>query len=554
MSSLVGSFHLGLRFFKAYRVLTGILLSYGILGLKKRILSSARLRDQIEKKHRETSQKIFQTILELKGLFIKVGQMLSIMSNFLPDDLRKGLEGLQDRVPPHPYEAIEKRFLQEFGKKPAELFRRFEERPIASASLGQVHRGELADGTPVAVKVQYPEIEEIVRADLKILSRIFGLLHFLFPSYGLRPVYEEIAQVVQGELDYLEEGKNLETLKKNFSKENVFLFPDVFWDCSTRRILTLRYMEGTKVSATEELLKDGIDLRQIATRIIHAYCKQIFLDGVYHADPHPGNLLIQKGGQIVLIDFGATAKISERMRKGMARFVEGLIKKDTRLLSGSMREMGFVAHEEGGEPFERLIDYFYERLSDLKIENFKNLNLGQRESLEELLELKKLKISFRDLMNSFHVPRDWLLLERTLLLIFGLTTHLDPKLNPMEIVLPYVEKFVLQDRPLVDVVMAITKEIGISYLQLPHEIQKTLRRLNEGQLSLKNRDLGRQIQRLYLLGHQFLYALLGLGGLFLGIRLGEVGFLAEARYSYWGSGILGALLVISLIKNRKISP
>src|SRR5262249_49354219 len=248
-------------------------------------------------------------------------------------------------------------FQEEFGKGPRELFARFEDVPIASASLGQVHVASLKDGTKVAVKVQYPEIDEIVRSDLKTLKRIFGLLHLFFPAYGLRSVYHESAEVILRELDYTYEGKNLELLKKNFESEKDFLFPDVFWELSSSKILTLRFMEGTKISSLEELKRQGIDAGVVARRIINAYCKQIFIDGVYHADPHPGNLLVQKGDagtgpKIILVDFGATARISERMKHGITLFAEGVIKRDTRVLANAMREMGFIARQDSFEPFE----------------------------------------------------------------------------------------------------------------------------------------------------------------------------------------------------------
>lgn len=539
-----------LRFLKAYRSVFAVLGSYLLLSFQKRILGEAWAQEKAAVVHRRNARRIERTILELKGLFIKVGQMLSIMSNFLPEDLTQGLEGLQDSVPPHPYEAIERRFHEEFGKGPRELFARFEETPIASASLGQVHEGFLKDGTKVAVKVQYPEIDQVVKSDLKTLKRIFGLLHLFFPAYGLKSVYHEIAEVILGELDYQYEGRNLELLKKNFESEKDFLFPDVFWDYSSAKILTLRFMEGTKISSLEELKKQGIDAGTLARRIIHAYCKQIFIDGVYHADPHPGNLLVQKEGKIVLVDFGATAQISERMRHGITLFAEGVIKRDTRVLANAMREMGFVARPDSFEPFEQLVDYFYEKLSNIKIENFRKLDLSQLSHLEDLLELRRIKISFRDLMTSFHVPKDWILLERTLLLIMGLCALLDPKLNPIEIVIPYVEKFVLKDKSLSEVAIAISKQLLLSYVQLPSEIQKTLRRLNEGSLTFQLKGQTEHTKKLYVLGHQILYAGLGVAGLFLSSHYESLGMERHSQYSLYASILLGTMLVVSFLRNR----
>lgn len=576
-----------LRFLKAYRTVLFVLGSYLFLGLQRRLFGKAWAREKTDGVHRRNARRIEGTILELKGLFIKVGQMLSIMSNFLPEALTQGLEKLQDSVPPHPYEAIEERFWEEFQKKPGELFADFNREPIASASLGQVHVARLKEGTRVAVKVQYPEIDEIVRTDLTTLKRIFGLLHFFFPAYGLKNVYQEIADVISRELDYIDEGKNLELLKRNFEREKDFLFPDVYWNLSTSKILTLRFMEGIKISNLEELKKNGIDPTAVATKVIHAYCKQVFVDGVYHADPHPGNLLVQivsehrpdrihsvrlsgandlasadqmggSGGErdlpltfkIVLVDFGAMARISERMRGGITLFVEGLIKRDTRVLANAMREMGFVAREDSFEPFEQLVDYFYEKLSNIKVENFRNLDLKQFQKLEDLLELRKIKISFRDLMTSFHVPKDWVLLERTMLLALGLCALLAPQLNPVEIVLPYVEKFVLRDRTFTEVMIALSKQLALSYLQLPHEIHKTLRRLNEGTLTVRPGDLRGHAQRLYVLGHQFLYGFLGAGSLFASAYWRQGGDETYADYSFYSFLFFSILLVGSFIRNR----
>lgn len=531
-----------------------VMVSYICLGVKVRLFGEERMREQKEACHQRNARRIEKTIVELKGLFIKVGQTLSIMTNFLPAPLTAGLEGLQDAVPPHPYEDIRIRFLQEFKKVPEELYKSFEKQPIASASLGQVHRAQLPDGTWVAVKVQYPEIERIVAIDLKAMKRIFWLLHMFFPAYGMKDVYREIAVMVRQELDYQYEGKNLETLRDNFKDDDNFLFPDVFWDYSSGKILTLRFMEGIKINDDKSLKKKGVDLRELATLLIHGYCKQVFIDGVYHADPHPGNLMVRVGDdgkfRIILVDFGAIARISEQMREGISMFAEALIKKDTRHLANSLRRMGFVAKENEEEAFDQLVEYFYSRLSSVKIENFRELNITQMNNVEELLELKKLKISFRDLMNSFHVPRDWVLLERTLLLALGLTSHLDPTLNPIEIILPYAEKFVLKDKSLADVVVSISKEVGLSYLMLPHEIQKTLKALNKGELQVRDKEVRMQTRRMTSLAHQFLYALLAVTALGLGHWLYQGGDYGLARYHYYGSAFFGGALFLSMLRNR----
>jgi predicted unusual protein kinase regulating ubiquinone biosynthesis (AarF/ABC1/UbiB family) len=542
------------RLYKAYHMTFKVMMSYLWLGVKNKLFGDGRMRSVRELCHRRNARRIEKTISELKGLFIKVGQTLSIMTNFLPPALTEGLEGLQDDVPAHSYDEIEERFQQEFGKGPKEMFQDFEEAPIASASLGQVHRAKLADGTLVAVKVQYPEIDKVVAVDLRIMKRIFGLLHFFFPGYGMKEVYLEIADMVAQELDYQYEGKNLEEVKENFREDPDFLFPDVFWDHSTTKILTLRFMEGIKITEAKQLQAKGVDLRALAEMLIRGYCKQIFEDGVYHADPHPGNLMVQVrpdgSFKIILVDFGAIARINEKMKAGITLFAEGLIKKDTRILSNARRQMGFVAREDEEEAFDRLVEYFYSKLSSLKVENFKELNLQQFHNIEDLIELKKLNISFSDLMNSFHVPRDWVLLERTLLLALGLTSHLDPKLNPIEIILPYAETFVLKDKSLSDVVLGISKDVAMAYLMLPQEIQKALRLLNKGELAIKNPDVAAQSMRLVAVAQQAVYASIALVALGLGHYLHQSGSEILGRYHYYGAGTFSLIWLWAWVRGK----
>jgi predicted unusual protein kinase regulating ubiquinone biosynthesis (AarF/ABC1/UbiB family) len=313
-------------------------------------------------------------------------------------------------------------------------------------------------------------------------------------------------------------------------------------------------MEGIKITDAERLKKKGVDLggRRIIKK--RGYCKQIFIDGVYHADPHPGNLMVhvEDDGsfRIILVDFGAIARINSIMREGIALFAEGMIKKDAHVIANSLRRMGFVAREDEEEAFDRLVEYIYSKFSGLKVENFKDLDLSQFHNIEDLLELKKLNISFRDMMSSFHVPRDWVLLERTLLLALGLTSHLDPQLNPIEIILPYAEKFVLKDKSLVDVVVSITKETGLSYLMLPHEMHKALKALNKGQLEMGSQDVRRQTRRIHYLFHQALYAFLAMGFLGMGHWLTLEGQELLGQYHYYGSAVFGVFFLLSFIKNR----
>lgn len=539
------------RFLKAYRVTFHVLFRYlGLLALKK-VFKPARMEDRLQAAHRKTTRQIVRAILDLKGLYIKVGQTLSMMTNFLPPAFTEGLEELQDAVPPHPFASVEKRFVADFGKTPKEMFASFDETPIASASLGQVHIARLADGTKLAVKLQYPDIDAIVQADLKTIRKIFGILNFLFPHYGLKHVYDESSKMVVKELDFEIEGKNLEAIAANFKDQPDYVFPKVFWDYSSRRVLATEFIEGTKVSNLEGLKKIGADPREVAIRLIHSYCKQIFIDGIYHADPHPGNILVQAGPKVAMVDFGATATIRPEMKAGMTQFVEGLIKKDTRVISAAMKRMGFIAKEENEETFDKVVEYFYGKIRTVKIDNFKEIKIGDFQHLNDIFELQKMDISLKELATTFLIPQDWILLERTLFLMMGLVAHLDPRLNPVDIVIPYVEEYVLgKDKKITDLIVQTSKEIILSYVNLPTELQKTLKKLQEGKISFNDKSQRIASEKIVAGIHQLIYALFLIASLFAWHWFAGGPEADLAVYAKSASIFFGVLITGSFIKNR----
>lgn len=544
------------RFLRAYRVTFVILAQYLAVALLKRLLGPKKIAGFLTRFHARIAQKIVANILALKGLYIKVGQTLSIMTNFLPRELTEGLERLQDSVPPHAYEEVEDRFVTEFGKKPGEMFKTFETTPIASASLGQVHVATLATGEKLAVKLQYPNIDLIVGQDLKVLKRIFGLLDFFFPLYGIKQIYREAAQMILMELDYTCEGKNIEGIQKHFAGDARYVFPKVYWNFSTPRILTTGFIDGTKVSNKEELERCGIKPHDVAVSLIHFYCKQIFIDGLYHADPHPGNIIILPPTstlphQTAMVDFGATAAISPAMREGITLFVEGLIKKDTRVLAAAMKQMGFVAREDNEEVFHSIVDYFYGKIKGIKVENFREINISQFQSLGDILELKKMDISLRELATTFHIPRDWVLLERTLILMMGLVAHLDPHLNPMDIVLPYVEEFVLgKDRRVADLIVQTSKELILSYINLPAEVSRVLKKIDQGKISFQAKAQKESAEKIYRGLHQLSYSMLLTTFLVLSYFAEQYGDALWAQRGLWGAGVMAVILVLSLIRGK----
>lgn len=479
------------RFLSAYALAFTVLSSYLSAWLRGHVLFRPLGAAEWLSLHERNAARIVSTFHRLRGIYIKIGQLLSMMGNFLPEELTARLESLQDNAPPTPIEAIYTAIEREFKKSPDELFSKFSAEPLATASLGQVHEAILKSGERVAVKVQHPYIEELVHRDLRTLKKIFFLFHLAFPRYGIYTVYRECAEMIRQELNFRLEGEHCEALAANLKDMPQCLFPKIYWDYCSPKILTAEFMQGIKISRLSTLSQSGIDRRLIATTLLHAYCRQIFVNGLYHADPHPGNLLVQVASQdaaeskIVFLDFGATAKISKRMQAGITRFVEGLIRKDSKILNDAMKQMGFVAKGDTEETSERIVDYFYRRMTELNVENVLR-DVTKLKTLSDLISPREIDFSFRELATTFHIPREWVILERTLLILGNICSQLDPDLNPAEIVLPYVETFVLgKGRKFHDFIVTLLKEAGTSYLQMGVQVTQTLKRLERGEIAIK---------------------------------------------------------------------
>ena len=237
------------RVIKVYLVTLRVLGSYLWLRFVARYTDRDRVLERLEDANRRNARRIYRAIVELQGLYIKVGQLFSILSNFLPEVFRKELDGLQDQVPPRPFAEIDRRLRDEFdGRGPDELFETFDETPMASASIGQVHLATLPGGRRVAVKVQYPGIEKIVRADLRTLRRIFALVQRFVSYQKLDFVYREIRAIVLQELDFLAEAKHTIQVAGSFEGSKDVHFPEVISSLTTQRVLTTEFIEGVKVN------------------------------------------------------------------------------------------------------------------------------------------------------------------------------------------------------------------------------------------------------------------------------------------------------------------
>lgn len=542
------------RFLRAYSTTFVVIGSYLWFSFLRRMLGSGWAAAREGVVHARNAVRVERTIVELQGLFIKVGQLLSIMANFLPREFRSGLEGLQDQVPPRPFSEIAARIEGALGRPLDEVFSRISEEPLASASLGQVHEAWLSDGTRVAVKVQHQNIDEIVQLDLRTIRRIMSIVTWFLPIRGLDAYYHQIRVMILEELDFLREMRNIERIAACFAKRKDVRFPRPVEELCSERVMVTTFVEGTKVGDTTQLDAKKIDRKALSRKIVEVFCQQIFVDGVYHADPHPGNMLVGEDGALVLLDFGAVAELSPQMREGIPEFLEAVIRRDTDAIIKALRKMGFLARTDSIDVSEKVIEFFHQRFQEeIKIESFnlKDIKIDPQKGIESLVDLRKMNIGLRELSGAFHVPRDFVLLERTILLLTGVCTQLDPEMSPMEVIHPYLRDFVLGNRDWAKIALDAAKETGLKALTLPDDLRKYLTRANRGELEYKVKGLHQAAGLVYRGVRQLIYAAIGIASGFAALQLYLAGHVALARYCLYGAGAMGVLLVLSMALSRR---
>jgi predicted unusual protein kinase regulating ubiquinone biosynthesis (AarF/ABC1/UbiB family) len=535
------------RFIRAYTTTFTVIASYVTTLFFGRLFGPQWLDERMERVHVKNASRVLRTIVDLQGLFIKVGQLLSVMANFLPAPFRDGLAGLQDRVPPRPTEEIKHRIVHELGRPVAELFAEFDEEPLASASLGQVHEAYLADGTHVAVKVQHVDIDEVVRLDLTTIRRIMSIVAMFIPAKNLDVYYRQIKAMIEEELDFEREARNIERIMKNFVEDPRVVFPKPIPGLCTKRVMTTTFVNGVKINDTKRLDEAGIDRPALAKKVVEVFCQQIFVDGVYHADPHPGNVLVGANGEVVLLDFGAVAELSAEMKEGIPEFLEGVIRRDTDRLIRSLKKMGFIARSGSEDVSERVVEFFHQRFQeDIKLESFnlKDIKLDPQRGLENIMSLRRMNIGLAELSQAFHVPRDWVYLERTVLLLTGVCTTLDPDMNPVATIRPYLERFVLGNRDWAQIALEAAKDMALKAITLPEDLRKYLLRANRGEAEVRVKDLMRAANVVASGVRLLVLTAIGIAGGFGSLQLFLSGYVEPARWLAYGSG---GLLLISLL-------
>ncbi|MTJ07141.1 AarF/ABC1/UbiB kinase family protein [Anabaena sp. UHCC 0204] len=441
---------------------------------------------EVKQSARRKAQAIWvrNTFLDLGPTFIKVGQLFSTRADIFPSEYVEELSKLQDRVPAFSYEQVEGIIEQELGKTIFQLFHSFEPIPLAAASLGQVHKAVLHSGESVVVKVQRPGLKKLFEIDLDILK---GIARYFqnHPKWGRgrdwMGIYEECCRILWEEIDYLNEGRNADTFRRNFRTYDWVKVPRVYWRYATSRVITLEYMPGIKVSQYDALEAAGVDRKAIARYGAQAYLHQLLNNGFFHADPHPGNLAVSPDGALIFYDFGMMGTIKSNVREGLMETLFGIAQKDGDRVVKSLIDLGAIAPVDDMGPVRRSVQYMLDNFMDKPFENQSVAAIS-----EDLYELAY--------NQPFRFPATFTFVMRAFSTLEGVGKGLDPEFNFMEVAQPYAMQLMTDNsgsegNSFLNELSRQAVQVSSTALGLPRRLEDTLDKIERGDIRLRVRSV-----------------------------------------------------------------
>ncbi len=551
------------RHITRYRQIATVLLKHGFgdlmstlgmhrrLGLDKRRISAGGT----PAAHLPRWQRIRMAMEELGPSFVKLGQILATRPDMIPQELCDELAKLHDTVAPFPFNQAKQTVEAELGGSLDTIFEEFDETPVASASIAQVHRAVLPEsGEVVAVKIQRPGIRRIIEVDLEIMMDIAVLMERHLP--GLNAVHpvgivEEFARTIRKELDFNTEAGHIERFARNFQGKDIIFVPKVFRELSSRKVLTMEFVEGVKVSDLAALREDGFDLELIASRGADLLLEQIFVHGFFHADPHPGNILILPDNVICFLDYGMMGTISPRYKDSLADMVIGIVRRDEKQITKAVLDLSAGDEAAAGEKLEADVADFIEQHF---YRSLKDIDMG--ELITQLIQLfvkHRLKI----------VP-DFYLLVKALATVEGNGRVLSPDFDMIKNTEPFARKIMAErfsPKTLAKGMYRSGIDLGNLLRDLPGDVREIVAQIKRGRMHVEfeHRGLEPMLKTHDQISNRIAFALI-LSALIIGSSVIVLSGIPPKWYGipvfgivgYLAAGAMGFWLLISILRHGKM--
>lgn len=412
-----------------------------VYKIRKRWLKRPVSDEKLSNIHRRNGKMLYKQAVYFRGGLIKICQFLSMRMDLLPKEYIEELGKLLDKVEPMKFEVLEKKLVSELKKPFSDVFSEFDREAIAAASLAQVHRAVLKDGREVAVKIQYPGLGRAIQADLIVAGLVLKVIDKVQERFNVGDMYEELAKSLLDEGNFVTEGKYCEEMKKNLSHLEKVDIPAIIWEYTTPSLLVMDFKPGLRLSEYSKFKDKGknIDFKQIVEVVLEAFAQMIFVHGLFQADPHLGNFLIDVEGdgssddlKVVFLDFGMSKRISPALKRTLRKGFIALFKQDTDLLVEAMFEMGTL-DETNEDAIRRLTEFAFKEIGLASFNDLQGLDADMiRENVSRIVSE----------IRGFSIPNDIVLFLRMLSIIEGMTFHLAPDVNFINISAPYVMNFI----------------------------------------------------------------------------------------------------------------
>jgi ubiquinone biosynthesis protein len=552
-----------IRGLKRYREILSILLKYGFEDVIERLRLSPfglRTRKWLPRrtgkiiKHTTRPERLRMVFEELGPTFIKFGQMLSTRVEIIPPDYISELSCLQDSVPPFPAERARAVLETEFGRPVESVFRQFDEKPVAAASIAQVHRAVLAGGERVAIKIQRPGIRTLMKRDVEILLRLARLIERRIPESRIYdPVMrvEEFSRWIVQEQDFMQEGRNADRFRRNFESDKTVCVPKVYWKWTTPRVLTMEYIDGVPVHDPLVLKEAGLNPKTIALNGARAVLRTIFEHDIFHGDPHPGNLLAAPGNVIVPLDFGLMGHLDSDTVDLLAVLADGVLKKNLDKIVRAFLSMGAVDDDVDVRSFRQDLSDMLSRYWDIR---YSQVNAGQLFN----------DVIFLVSRHRIRLPRNLILMAKSLSIIESVGVGLDPDFNIIPVAQPFLRKFAMKrmgPKGLVREAARRVDDYKDLLVTLPDTLKSILSKVRRGELSInfQHQGLDRFIRELDRSSNRLSFsliiaAIIIASSLIIMLNRGPLlfGLPAFGLVGYLFAGILGLWLAVAIMRSGKL--